>query len=56
MAKNNSLDDIIKCNIEISNPVSSDATFNSILLVVKGPSAEGTKTMTKTTEIVSADE
>lgn len=54
--KNNSLDDIIKCDVEISNPASNDATFDSILLVVPGPEASGTKTMTKTTAISEADE
>ncbi len=56
--KNNPLDDIVKCNIEISSPASSDATFDSILLVVKGPSgAEGdAKEMEKVTAISNADE
>ena len=54
--KNNPLDDIVKCNIEISNPASNDATFDSILLVVKGPEASGEKTMSKTTAISQADE
>ncbi len=54
--KNNSLDDIVKCNIEISNPASNDATFDSILLVVKGPEASGEKTMSRTTAIAQADE
>lgn len=54
--KNNPLDDIVKCNIDISNPASDDATFDSILLVVPGPVATGTKTMSKTTAISQADE
>ena len=53
---NNPLDDIVKCNIEISNPASNDATFDSILLVVKGPDASGEKTMSRTTAIAQADE
>lgn len=53
---NNSLDDIVKCNIDISNPASNDATFDSILLVVKGPEASGEKTMSRTTAIAQADE
>lgn len=56
MMKNNPLDDIVKCNIEISSPGSSDATFDSILLVVPGPAAAGEKTMNKTTAVASADE
>ena len=31
--KNNPLDDIVRCNVEISSPASSDASFNSILLI-----------------------
>lgn len=54
--KNNSLDDIVKCNIDISSPASNDATFDSILIVVPGPEAAGVKTMTKTTAISQADE
>lgn len=53
---NNPLDDIVNCNIDISSPASNDATFDSILLVVKGPEASGEKTMSKTTAISQADE
>lgn len=54
--KNNSLDDIVKCSIDISSPASNDATFDSILLVISGPEAAGVKTMAKTTAISQADE
>lgn len=54
--KNNPLDDIVKCNIEISSPASSDATFDSILIVVAGPSGISEKVMKKTTAISKADE
>jgi hypothetical protein len=54
--KNNPLDDIVKCNVEISSPASDDASFDSILLVVPGPAAKGEKEMTKTTAISTADE
>lgn len=54
--KNNSLNDIIKCNVEISSPASSDVNFNSILLVVPAPEATGEKTMTGTTAITKADD
>lgn len=54
--KNNPLDDIIKCNVDISSPASNDATFDSILLVVPGPTASGEKTMSKVTAISKADE
>lgn len=53
---NNPLDDIVKCNIEISSPASNDATFDSILLVVKEPKKSGEKTMSRTTAIARADE
>ncbi len=54
--KNNPLDDIVKCNIEISSPASSDATFDSILVVVARPSDTGEKEMKKVTAISKADE
>lgn len=54
--KNNSLDDIVKCNIEISSPASNDVTFDSIVLVVPVPEAIGEKTMTNTTAIAQADD
>ena len=54
--RNNPLDDIVKCDIDISSPGSSDATFDSILLVVPGPAAEGTQKITGTTAISKADE
>lgn len=54
--KNNPLDDIVKCTVEISSPTSSDATFDTILMIVPGPSETGKKTMTKTTPVSGADE
>ncbi len=54
--KNNPLDDIVKCQVEISSPASSDAAFNTILMIVPGPTGEGKKTMAKTTPVSSADE
>lgn len=54
--RNNPLDDIVKCDIEISSPGSSDATFDSILLVVPGPASEGTQEIKGTTAISKADE
>lgn len=54
--RNNPLDDIIKCNVEISSPASSDAAFDSILLVVPEPGAAGSRTMEKVTAISKADE
>ena len=53
--RNNSLDDIIKCDVEISSPGSSDATFNTILLVVAGPTGTGTA-VSGATAISKADE
>lgn len=54
--RNNPLDDIVKCDIEISSPGSSDATFNSILLVVPEPDSTGTQKIAGTTAISRADE
>lgn len=54
--KNNPLDDIVKCNIEISNPASDDETFDSILLIVPEPSGNEGETMDKTTAVSTADE
>ncbi len=54
--KNNPLDDIVKCTVEISSPASSDATFDTILMIVPVPSGTGKKTMSKTTLVSSADE
>ncbi len=54
--KNNPLDDIVKCDIEISSPASSDATFDSILLVVPGPKEAGERSMDKATAVSKADE
>ena len=53
--RNNSLDDIIKCDVEISSPGSSDASFNSILLVAAEPTGKGTA-ITSTISILKADE
>jgi len=54
--KNNTLDDIVKCNVEISNPASSDETFDSILIIVAGPTNKGDKELDKTVKIMTADE
>lgn len=56
--KNNPLDDIVKCNIEISSPAINDAAFDTILLVVSAPTGtpkEGYST-TATFSVASADE
>ena len=50
--KNNSLDEIIKCDIDLSTPSSSDETFDSICIVVPGPSSK-TKN-SQSTDIVFA--
>lgn len=54
--KNNRLDDIVKCNIEISAPASNDATFDTILMIVAPSKKEGKKSLTKVTPISAADE
>lgn len=58
MMKNNPLDDIVKCSIEISSPASSDASFDSILLIVPEPTEEVDELniMKKVTPISKADE
>ena len=56
--KNNPLDDIVKCDIEISSPAINDAAFNVVLVIVAAPT--GTPKTgydpTKTFDIASADE
>lgn len=56
--KNNSLDDIIKCDIDLSRPASSDETFDTILLVVEAPTGakKDTPSITKATTISKAGE
>lgn len=54
--KNNSLDEIIKCNVDISSPASNDATFDTILLVVPKPEAVGEKELSGVVAISKADE
>lgn len=62
--KNNPLDDLVRCSIEISSPASGDETFDSILVVVAPPGgtdgmvtdAEGKKSMSRVTAISQADE
>lgn len=53
---NNNLDEIVKCNIDISSPVSNDVSFDTILLVVSEPSEAGTVAINKTISISKADE
>ena len=54
--KNNPLDDIVKCNVEIAEPASDDASFDSILVVVAAPTATGRLTTSKAFAVSSADE
>lgn len=44
--KNNPLDDLVRCEIEISSPASSDETFDSILVIVAPPVQNGADTGT----------
>lgn len=53
---NNSLQEIIQCNIEISNPASDDATFDSILLIVAPPTTAGTEAFTSVISIEKEDD
>lgn len=52
--KNNSLDDIIKCSVEIASPASSDVSFDKILIVVPQPTGTGTESVATTFEISRA--
>ena len=52
----NPLDDIVKCNVEISSPASNDATFDSILMVIAAPTEEGTQPSAKAFAVSGADE
>lgn len=54
--KNNSLDELIKMVIDISNPSSADTQGDNILLVVAAPKVTGTKTMNDVVVIRKADE
>lgn len=54
--QNNSLDEIVKCDIDLTQPVANDVSFDSILLVAPAPSGSGTETMTGTILISKADE
>nr|DAI16840.1 MAG TPA: tail sheath protein [Caudoviricetes sp.] len=55
--RNNLLDDIIKCDIEISNPASNDISFGMILLILEKASATGKKPLSdEVIEIAKADE
>ena len=54
--KNNALDDLIKCNIEISSPAQGNLSFDSILVVVPPPTAAGKKPTAKVFAISSAED
>lgn len=62
--KNNPLDDLIKCGIEISSPASGDETFDSILVVTAPPRKTDStdaetgekKIMSRVTAVSRADE
>lgn len=54
--KNNPLDDIVRCSVEISSPASADTSFDSIVLIVKEPEKAGEKTMNSVTSVSKADE
>ncbi len=56
MIKNNPLNDIIECDIDISNPSSNNVAFENILIIVPGPQGSGKKKMEKVTAISKADE
>lgn len=54
--RNNPLDDIVKCNIDISSPGSSDATFDSILIVVPAPPEPKAEDLERPRAISKADD
>lgn len=54
--KNNSLDDIVKCNIDLSDPVSNDQSFGSLCVIVPGPTKKSAKGLKRATLIYKADE
>ena len=54
--KNNSLDDIVKCNIDISSPISNDESFGNILVIVPEPKTEGETPITTAVQISKVEE
>lgn len=54
--RNNKLDDIIKCDISISNPVSTDLSVDRILLIVTEPKTPGEKSTEKAFLIKKVDD
>lgn len=54
--KNNPLDDIVKCNIDLSDPVSNDQSFGSLCLIVPAPADESAAGLKKATLIYKAAE
>lgn len=53
---NNSLNEIVNVNIDISSPVSNDSTFDKILLVVPEPKTSGEKETSKVFAVSKATE
>lgn len=53
---NNSLEDIVKCKVEIASPTSEEETFDKILIVVPKPTNTGKLSTAKAFEISSAAE
>lgn len=53
---NNPLDDIVKCTVEIANPGTNDAAFDTILVVTTPPEGEGTLEAEGVFAVGSADE
>lgn len=54
--KNNPLEDIVVCKVDISQPTSEATNYNNILLVVAPPKAEGEEDMTGVVTITKADD
>ncbi len=54
--KNNPLDDIVKCDIDLSDPVSNEQSFGSLCLIVPPPADASAKGLKKATLIYKASE
>lgn len=53
MSVRNNLDEIVKVNIEISTPASSDASFSNMLFVAEAPNGEGTEKIGTSVIVIS---
>lgn len=54
--KNNPLDDIVRCNIDLSDPVSNNQSFGSLCLIVPAPADKSAEGLKKATLVYKAAE